>query len=168
MTKVTSFKGRLALKGHVSGSAEVTKTGFNATASYIDVLFANSNSGVCKDHDSNLYDRDLTGSILCIPKTIGSSAAACLYMSIVERGIAPKAMLFAEKMDSIAACGLVMAHYWASGTPIVAVDDLGDEFLNFVEQGKHIDVLDCGTINVHGQAAAYTDLNTILILGDKK
>lgn len=149
MNNIKTFKGRPALKGNVSGNAEVTQLGFNATACYIDVLFADSNSGVCKDHDNNLFGRDLAGSILCIPQTVGSSAAACLYMSIVERGIAPKAMLFSEPIDSIAACGLVMAYYWAKGTPIVAIDNLGDNFLNTVKEGNKIEVSNDGTVMVH-------------------
>ena len=149
MENITTFKGRPALKGNVSGNAEVTKLGFNATACYIDVLFADSNSGVCKDHDNNLYGKDLAGSILCVPQTVGSSAAACLYMAIVERGIAPKAMLFAEPIDSIAACGLVMAYYWATGTPIIAVDSLGYDFLDAVKEGNKVEIYDDGTVKIH-------------------
>lgn len=151
MSNVITFKGRPALRGNASGNAAVTTLGFNASATYIEVLFADSNSGVCKDHDnSDLYGMDLHGSILCVPKTVGSTAAACLYMSIVEKGIAPKAMLFAESMDSIAACGLIMAYYWANGEPIIAIDKLGSEFLSTVKTGSRIDVFDDGMVSVFG------------------
>lgn len=150
MTNIKTFKGRPAIKGNASGDAAVTTLGFNATATYIEVLFADSNSGVCKDHDNtDLYGLDLAGRILCVPKTVGSSAAACLYMSIVERSIAPKAMLFAEPIDSIAACGLIMARHWAKGEPIIAIDNLGQEFLDTVNTGNWVDVHSDGTVKVN-------------------
>ncbi|NIB38616.1 DUF126 domain-containing protein [Pseudomaricurvus alkylphenolicus] len=150
MPNIKTFSGRPALKGDASGPAAVTKLGFNATATYMEVLFGGSKSGVCKDHDNpDLYEKDLAGTVLCIPQTIGSSAAACTYMAAVQAGIAPKAMLFAGPMDSIAACGLIMAYYWADKTPIIAVDNLGDEFLETVKTGNRIDVSCDGTVKVH-------------------
>lgn len=149
MSNIKTFKGRPALKGDVSGPAAVTKLGFNATATYMDVIFAGSQSGACKDHDNtDLYNMDLAGTVLCIPQTIGSSAAACTYMAVVQSGIAPKAMLFSESIDSIAACGLIMAYYWADREPIIAVDGLGDEFLEAVKTGNQVEVHSDGTVNI--------------------
>ena len=150
MTTAKTFKGRPALGGETSGNAAVSRVGFNATATYMEVLFKNSNSGVCKDHDNgDIYGVDLAGSLLCIPKTIGSSAAACMYMTIVERGIAPRAMLFADHIDTIAACGLIMADNWAEGERIITIDQLGEEFLEAVNTGDRIEVLSDGTVTVY-------------------
>lgn len=150
MTNVKKFQGRPALGGDAQGQAAVSDLGFNATASYMHVLFENSNSGVCKDHDNTaIYGLDLAGRILCIPKTIGSSAAAGMYMVLAERGIAPKAMLFAEHIDSIAACGLIMADVWAEGDRIITVDQLGDEFLNSVETGNQVKIEADGSVSVY-------------------
>ena len=149
MKNIKTFKGRPALKGDASGAAAVTKLGFNATATYIEVLFSGSDSGVCKDHDNtDLYDVDLAGTILCVPQTVGSSAAACTYMAVVQKSIAPKAMLFAGPIDSIAACGLIMAYYWADREPIIAVDNLGDEFLEAVKTGNQVEVFSDGTVKI--------------------
>ena len=151
MTNTRIFKGRPALKGDVSGPATVTTLGFNATATYIEVLFGGSESGVCKDHDNtDLFGIDLADTILCVPKTVGSSAAACTYMAVANKGIAPKAMLFAEAMDSIAACGLIMAYYWAEGEPIIAIDNLGDEFLEAVKTGNQVEIRSDGTVKIIG------------------
>jgi predicted aconitase with swiveling domain len=148
MSNVKIFKGRPALKGDATGPATVTKLGFNATATYMDVVFSGSKSGVCKDHDNNLYDVDLADTILCIPQSIGSSAAACTYMAVVEAGIAPKAMLFANPIDSVAACGLIMAYYWSEKRPIIAIDNLGAEFLETVENGDQVEVSSDGTVTI--------------------
>ena len=43
---------------------------------------------------------------------IGSSSAATLFMIILDKGIAPKAMLFANHIDSLAACGILMGDNW--------------------------------------------------------
>ena len=151
MSNVEIFKGRPVLPGDLSGEAVVTSTGFNATASYMEVLFMGSESGICLDADNkDLYKLDLSGKILCLPQTIGSSAAATVYAVIVERKIAPKAMLFSKKIDSLAACGLVMADNWVEGDRIVAIDQLGDEFLESIKTGNQIDVAIDGTVTVHG------------------
>ena len=148
MSNVKIFRGRPALKGDATGPAAVTKLGFNATATYMEVAFSGSKSGACKDHDSNLYNVDLADTILCIPQSIGSSAAACTYMAVVEAGIAPKAILFANPIDSVAACGLIMAYYWSDKRPIIAIDNLGAEFLDAVANGDQVEVSSDGTVKV--------------------
>jgi predicted aconitase with swiveling domain len=61
------------------------------------------------NHDNkDLYQHDLAGKILCIPQTIGSSSDASLFMIILAKGIAPKAMLFANHIDTLAATGILM------------------------------------------------------------
>lgn len=146
----TTFKGRPALPGKLEGSAEVSHIGFNTCATYVDVMISGSNSGVCMDHDNpDLYNRDLKDKILCIPQTIGSSSAATLFMIILERNLAPSAMLFANHIDSLAACGLLMGDNWL-GKRIVTVDLLGDDFLNTVKTGNTVKIHEDGTVEVQG------------------
>jgi predicted aconitase with swiveling domain len=148
MTDKVTFKGRATLPGAVSGLAEVSHIGFNTCAAYVDVLISGSDSGICKDHDNkDLFEHDLQDKILCIPQTIGSSSAATLFMIILEKNIAPKAMLFANHIDSLAACGLLMGDNWM-GKRIVCVDLLGEDFLNTVETGQKVNVLEDGTVEV--------------------
>ena len=143
-----TFKGRPALAGTAEGKAAVSHVGFNTAATFIEVITKGSNSGVCKDHDNkDLYGHDLADKILCIPQTIGSSSAATLFMIVLEKGIAPKAMLFANHIDSLAACGILMGDNWL-GKRIVTVDLLGDNFLNAVKTGDKVTVHKDGTIEI--------------------
>jgi predicted aconitase with swiveling domain len=148
MANNTAFKGRPTLPGDVSGLAEVSHIGFNTCATYVDVLISGSDSAVCQDHDNkDLYGHDLNGKILCIPQTIGSSSAATLFMIILEKNIAPKAMLMANHIDSLAACGILMGDNWMDKR-IVTVDLLGDDFLNAVKTGDKVNVHSDGTVEV--------------------
>ena len=101
-----------------------------------------------QDHDNkDLFGHDLADKIVCIPQTIGSSSAATLFMIILDKGIAPKAMLFANHIDSLAACGILMGDNWL-GKRIVTVDLLGDDFLDAVKTGDKLTVHEDGTIEV--------------------
>lgn len=146
----TTFKGRPALPGNVEGPAAVSHAGFNTCATYVDVLISGADSGVCQDHDNpDLFGKDLKDTVLCIPQTIGSSSAATLFMIILERNLAPKAMLFANHIDSLAACGLLMGDNWLEKR-IVTVDLLGPKFLDAVATGQNVRVYEDGTIEVDG------------------
>ena len=59
----------------------------------------------------------------------------------------PKAFLFAEHIDSLAACGLLMVDN-SLDKRIVTVDLLGSEFLDSVETGDSVGVHEDGTIEV--------------------
>ncbi len=146
MTK--TFKGRPLLSGNAEETAEVSHVGFSPSASDIEVVFSGSKSGVIKDHDNkDLYGRDLKGKILCLPQSIGSSAGACMMMAAAKADATPKVMLFANHVDSISACGLIMADNWL-GKRIIAVDMLGDEFLDAVKTGNKVKVYEDGTVEI--------------------
>jgi len=146
MTK--TFKGRPVLPGNVEETALVSHYGFSTSAVYVEVVFKDSHSGVCKDGDNKeLYGKDLAGKIICTPQTIGSSSGACMFMSICQKDIAPKAFLFANHIDSLAACGLLMADIWL-GKRIVTVDMLGDDFLDAVKPGSKVKVYEDGTVEI--------------------
>ncbi len=146
MTK--TFKGRPLLSGTAEETAEVSHVGFSPSASWMDIIFKNSTSGVIKDHENkDLYDRDIKGKILCLPQSIGSSAGACMMMAAAKVDATPKVMLFANHVDSLSACGLIMADNWL-GKRIITVDMLGDEFLNAVKTGDKIKVFEDGTIEI--------------------
>jgi len=143
-----TFKGRPLLSGTAEDTAEVSHVGFSPSASYVEVVFSGSKSGVIKDHDNkDLYGRDLKGKILCLPQSIGSSAGACMIMAAAKADVTPKVMLFANHVDSISACGLLMADNWL-GKRIIAVDMLGQEFLDTVKTGQTIKVHEDGTVEV--------------------
>ena len=142
------FKGRPLLPGNVEETAEVSHVGFSPSASWIDIIFKNSTSGVIKDHENkDLYGRDIKGKILCLPQSIGSSAGACMMMAAAKADATPKVMLFANHVDSISACGLIMADNWL-GKRIIAVDMLGEEFLDTVKTGQTIKIYEDGTVEI--------------------
>ncbi len=148
MAETKTFKGRPALPGNVEGLAEVSRVGFNTAASYIELVTKGSKSGVCTDHDNkDLFGTDLSDKILCLPQTIGSSSGACMFMAILEKDVAPKAMLFANHIDSLAACGLLMGDIWEEKR-IVTVDLLGPEFLDAVQTGQKVRVHADGTVEI--------------------
>ena len=68
-------------------------------------------------------------------------------MIILDKGIAPKAMLFANHIDSLAACGILMGDNWL-GKRIVTVDLLGDDFVDAVKTGDQVKAHEDGTIEV--------------------
>jgi len=142
------FKGRVLLAGNAEESAEVSHVGFSPTASYIDVVFKNSTSGVIQDHDNaDLYGRDITGKILCLPQSIGSSAAASMFMAAAKVHVLPKAMLFSNHVDSLSACGLLMAENWLD-TRVITIDMLGKEFLDSVKTGDKLRISEDGTVEI--------------------
>ena len=146
MTK--TFKGRPIFPGNAEESAEVSRVGFSPSASYIEIVFKASTSGVIKDHENkDLYERDVKGKILCLPQSIGSSAGACMMMAAAKADATPKVMLFANHVDSISACGLLMADNWLDKR-IIAVDMLGDEFLEAVKTGNKVKVFEDGTVEI--------------------
>ncbi len=142
------FQGRAILAGNLEGKALVTRGGFNSLASFYKSLLTGAARAICSDQDNkDLYGKDLTGKIICLPQTIGSTSAGATWDLVAHVGIAPKAMLFSRPIDSLAAAGLVLAEVWA-GKRIVAVDQLGDEFLEYVQDGCKITIQEDGAVIV--------------------
>ena len=84
---------------------------------------------------------------MCLPQSIGSSAGACMMMAAAKVNALPKAMLFSNHVDSLSACGLLMAHNFL-GTPIIAIDMLGDDFLKEVKTGDKLKISEDGTVEI--------------------
>jgi predicted aconitase with swiveling domain len=68
-------------------------------------------------------------------------------MGVAKLGVAPKAMLFANHIDSLAAGGLVMADIWMDKR-IIAIDLLGDEFLDAANTGDPVSIHEDGTVEI--------------------
>jgi len=148
MTKQT-FHGRPILSGKVDGTATVSHIGFNTLSSYKPVMFAGvTDKAICNDGDNkDLYGKDITGAILCLPQTIGSTTGGFVLMGVAKLGLAPKAMLFANHCDSLAAGGLLMADIWMDKR-IITIDLLGDKFLDAVNTGDPIKVYEDGKVEI--------------------
>jgi predicted aconitase with swiveling domain len=72
----TTFKGKPVLPAHLEGEAVVTRVGFNAYASFYTSIHVPVDRACCDDRSNpDLYGKGLTGKILCLPKTTGSTSA---------------------------------------------------------------------------------------------
>jgi predicted aconitase with swiveling domain len=142
------FTGRALLPGNTSGEAVVTTHGFNSLASYKKSALKKSKRVICSDQDNpDLYKVDLTDKILCLPKTIGSTTGGLVIMTAADLGLAPRAMLFSQQIDSLAAAGVILSDIW-NGLRIITVDRLGDDFLEYVTTGASLTVSMDGVVTV--------------------
>jgi predicted aconitase with swiveling domain len=148
MAKKT-FKGRPVLPGNLEGAATVSRIGFNTYTSYkLNMVGGMTDKAICTDGDNkDLYGKDISGCILCLPQTIGSTTGGFVLMGVAKLGVAPKAMLFANHIDSLASGGLVMADIWMKKR-IIAIDLLGQDFLDAVNTGDPVKIHEDGTVEV--------------------
>ena len=68
-------------------------------------------------------------------------------MAVAKMGIAPKAMLFANHIDSLASAGLLMADIWMDKR-VITIDLLGQDFLDAVSTGEPIKVYEDGRVEI--------------------
>ena len=144
-----AFKGRVVLAGKVSGKATVSKQAFNTSGSYMENMFAGrTDSAPCTDaSNKELFGKDLSGAILCVPTTVGSTMGGMSLMGMKAIGVGPEALLFSKPIDTLAAAGVLMADIWKEQR-IVTIDMLGDEFLETVQMGDPISIQEDGTVEV--------------------
>ena len=148
MAKKT-FHGRPILSGKIEGPATVSRIGLNTLSTYKSIIMGGvTDKAICTDGDNKeLYGKDITGAILCLPQTIGSTTGGFVLMGVAKLGLAPKAMLFANHVDSLAIGGLLMADIWMEKR-IITVDLLGQDFLDAVNAGDPVNVQEDGTVEV--------------------
>ena len=143
-----TFKGRAVLPRKIKGEVLVTHKGFNAYASFATSLHDGVEEAWCSDSSNNeLFGKNLTDKIICLPKTIGSTSAGAVWQRVVKLGIAPKAMLFSQQIDSLAAAGLIVADLWG-GKRICTIDQLGNEFLESMKNGIQVLIREDGTVEI--------------------
>ena len=148
MAKQT-FHGRPILPGKIEGSATVSHIGLNTLSTYkANVMGGVTDKAICTDGDNkDLYGKDITGCILCLPQTIGSTTGGFVLMGVAKLGLAPKAMLFGNHVDSLALGGLLMADIWMEKR-IITVDLLGQDFLDAANTGEPIEVHEDGRVEL--------------------
>lgn len=145
-----SFKGRVIAGGHYVGEAAVSHQGFNTLASFQKSALMNSDVIVSDQNNKDLFGVNITGKALCLPITIGSTTGGLVIQTVCQMGIAPACFLFSESIDSLAASGIVLARIWEN-SPVIAIDRLGEEFLNTVKTGDKIEVKEDGTVIIGEQ-----------------
>ena len=142
------FKGRVIAPGNWEGEAVVTRQGFNTLATFQKSAMANKSEVIAADqNNADLFGKNITGKALCLPITIGSTTGGLVIQTVWAMGINPKCFLFSEHIDSLAASGIVLARVWEN-SDVIAVDKLGEEFLNTVQTGDRIKVTEDGTVTI--------------------
>jgi predicted aconitase with swiveling domain len=142
------FKGHPVIAGDICCEAVVSHQGLNTLATFQKSALMKKKEVICSDQNNpDLYNKLITGKAVCLPQTIGSTTGGMVLYSVCSIGIAPAAMLFSQPIDSLAAAGVILADVWTD-SKIVAVDRLGDEFLDYVKDGMKITVSEDGTVTV--------------------
>ncbi len=143
-----TFKGRVIAKGNFKGEAAVTHSGFNTLASFQKSALMNKKNVIVSDQNNKeLFNKDITGKILCLPITIGSTTGGLVIQTVCEMGINPKAFLFSESIDSLAASGIILAKVWQN-SDVICIDRLGKEFLDTVKTGDTLEIHEDGTVDI--------------------
>ena len=142
------FKGRVVTPGEVTAEAVVTTEGFNTLASFQMALQFGDKEVKCGDQNNHdLYGKSLLGKALCLPQTIGSTTGGMIIQVICSMGINPSCLLFSEHIDSLAGAGVILSVVWENSN-LIAIDQLGKEFLETVKTGDTIEVTEDGVVRI--------------------
>ena len=143
------FKGRIVTPGTVTAEALVTHGGLNTLASFQKALQFGDKQATCGDQNNpDLYGKAMRGKALCLPQTIGSTTGGMVIYCACAMERQPACMLFANRIDSLAAAGSILASVWLDGVQMPVIDELGQEFLEYVKDGMTITVTQDGTVQV--------------------
>ena len=89
----------------------------------------------------------MMGKALCLPQTIGSTTGGMVLYAACAMGKQPACMLFSKQIDSLAASGAILGDVWTDAVMPV-IDQLGDEFLEYVQTGMTVHVRENGVVEV--------------------
>ena len=143
-----TFKGRPVVPGKAKASALVSHGGFNTLASFQNALQFGDKTAKCGDQNNpDIYQQPMVDTALCLPQTIGSTTGGLVLYCAAAMERNPACMLFSKPIDSLAAAGAILADVWTDRNMPV-IDNLGDEFLDYVKTGMTITVDEDGTVTV--------------------
>lgn len=143
------FKGRIVAPGTVTAPALVSHGGLNTLASFQKALQFGDKKATCGDQNNpDLYGKVMLGKALCLPQTIGSTTGGLVLYCACAMERRPACMLFSKPIDSLAAAGSILASVWLEGEQMPVVDNLGDEFLDYVKDDMSITIKEDGTVCV--------------------
>ena len=97
----------------------------------------NPKTGLIADLRHPQHGVSISGKVLCLPGTIGSSSAAAVLLELVTAGRAPAAIILHEP-DAILLLGLIVAQEMGHQTPMALRLDCG-KFAGFAGQKLAID-----------------------------
>ena len=143
------FKGRVIAPGTATAEAVVTHGGFNTLASLQGALQFGDKKATCGDQNNpDLHGKELAGKALCLPQTIGSTTGGLVIYCACAMGRQPACMLFSKPIDSLAAAGSILASVWCPDNNMPVIDNLGDDFLEYVKDGMTVTILADGVVQV--------------------
>ena len=142
------FKGRVINKGYYKGEAVVSHQGVNTLSTFQKSAIAKSTQVIVADQNNkDIFEKNITGKALCLPQTIGSTTGGMVIQVICSMGINPACLLFSEHIDSLAGAGVILSVVWENSN-LIAIDQLGQEFLDTVKTGDTIEVTEDGTVRI--------------------
>lgn len=143
-----TFKGRVINGGYYKGEAVVSHQGVNTLATFQSAALANAKQVIVADQNNpDIFQKNITGKALCLPQTIGSTTGGMVIQVICSMKINPACMLFSEHIDSLAGAGVILSVVWEH-SDMIAIDQLGQEFLDTVKTGDIIEVKEDGTVTI--------------------
>ena len=93
-----TFKGRVIARGSAKSKALVSRNGFNTLASYQKSLMFGDKKGTCSDQNNpDVYGKELAGSALCLPQTIGSTTGGMVLFTAASFDRQPDACYFQNR-----------------------------------------------------------------------
>lgn len=142
------FKGRVLNGGYYKGEAVVSHQGVNTLASFQSSAIMHAKKVKIADQNNpDIFQKNVTGKALCLPQTIGSTTGGMVLQVICSMGINPACLLFSEHIDSLAGAGVILSVVWEN-SKLIAIDQLGQEFLDIVKTGDTIEVTEDGTVRI--------------------
>ena len=147
------FKGRVLAGGNWSGEAVVSHGGVNTLATFQKSALNQAKEVIASDQNNpDIFNKVITGKALCLPITIGSTTGGLVIQTICSMKINPSCFLFSKHIDSLAASGIVLAKIWEE-SDVIAIDQLGDAFLETVKTGDMLVVKEDGTVFIKEKEA---------------
>ena len=142
------FKGRVINKGYYKGEAVVSHQGVNTLATFQKSAIAKAKQVIVADQNNkDIFEKNITEKALCLPQTIGSTTGGMVIQVICSMGINPACLLFSEHIDSLAGAGVILSVVWEN-SKLIAIDQLGQEFLDTVKTGDTIEVTEDGVVRI--------------------
>ena len=142
------FKGRVIVPGACTAEALVSHGGFNTLASYQMAMMFGDKQVKCGDqNNTDLYKKPMIGKALCLPMTIGSTTGGMVLYTVCSMNKQPACMLFSMPIDSLAASGAILGSVWTD-CKMPVIDQLGEEFLEYVKTGMTVTVGEDGVVTV--------------------
>ena len=143
------FRGRVIAPGTVTAPALVSTVGVNTLASFQKALQFGDKKAICSDqNNADLFGKPMAGKALCLPQTIGSTTGGLVLYCACAMHRQPACMLFSQPIDSLAAAGSILASVWLEDVNMPVIDNLGEAFLRYVEDGMTITVEEDGIVTV--------------------